>query len=187
MWCFVSGWVAGCQRYHRQNMIHILAPAVKLTTLNLTSGLLTASQKIDTHTSSKIFDAQYWYWHAFLLILKRNTAGPHFNWCPRESKEEKKNLFEKSTLNSEMSWVVWHNGCHGFYPARNNWFNLFIAITDSRSAFTAVQWKICILKPHPTAVLWYYGCGPDNRSSLALRSILCSSQWFSDWSTNVSS
>ncbi len=152
MWCFVSGWVASCQRYHGLNMIHILAPAIKLTTLKLTSRLLAASQELEnwyTYIVQNIIfdtlDATYWSCHSFLLIPISSLTETLQDLISIHVLEKIKNVFEESASNSEMSWIMCYNGCHGFYPARHNWFNLFIAVIDGRSVFTAVKWKIGML------------------------------------------
>lgn len=148
MWCFVSGWVASCQRYHGLNMIHIQAAAIKLTTLKLTSRLLTASQSREnwyTYIENIVIFWYFWCCHSFLLIPISSLNETLQDLVSIDVLEKIKKSFGASASNCEMSWIMCYNECHGFYPARHNWFNLFIAISDSRSAFTAVKWKIGML------------------------------------------
>ena len=126
---------------------------------------------------------------------------------------EKKKKSQESTHKPEMFWILCYNGCHGFYSATHNWSNLFIAVIDSRLAFTAVEWKIAIIwktwsncsthytvdeSQQLTTILWYYGCGNITvvtgmakaaqlfHPALAI-TILYLFQWCSACSTNLSS
>lgn len=132
-------------------------------------------------------------------LFKLNTTQPNFK---RHSWENKKSCAK----NSEMCWMVFTQlGIIVFY--------LLTAITDSRSAFTAVKWKTGMLQKiwsncsahytvdesqqlmdHSVMILWVWPHYSHYRITEALWQFhppliittLYLLQWFSIWSTILS-